>query len=173
MCRNGSLITIFRNCFLPGGSLKGCQGESDADSAGVGGKRFFYSISNDGKHPRTTPAVLNGLTNLALCLLAGGVGWTKPRAHPDLVTPVCQGSVTGYKQQLLFSGPYSETSRTNLTILASDDNGATFSRSLRITPGAAGYTGLQCGMPGDNDCAVVYDAGHKIDFVAFSSTDIK
>ena len=106
-------------------------------------------------------------------LLAGGVGWTKPRAHPDLVTPVCQGSVTGYKQQLLFSGPYSETSRTNLTILASDDNGATFSRSLRITPGAAGYTGLQCGMPGDNDCAVVYDAGHKIDFVAFSSADIK
>ena len=89
------------------------------------------------------------------------------------MTPVCQGSVTGYKQQLLFSGPYSETSRTNLTILASDDNGATFSRSLRITPGAAGYTGLQCGMPGDNDCAVVYDAGHRIDFVAFSSADIK
>ena len=53
MCRNGSLITIFRNCFLPGG--KGCQGESDADSAGVGGKRFFYSISNDGKH-QTAPS---------------------------------------------------------------------------------------------------------------------
>ena len=55
MCRNGSLITIFRNCFLPGGSLKGCQGESDTDSAGVGGKRFFYSISNDGKH-QTAPS---------------------------------------------------------------------------------------------------------------------
>ena len=55
VCRNGSLITIFRNCFLPGGSLKGCQGESDTDSAGVGGKRFFYSISNDGKH-QTAPS---------------------------------------------------------------------------------------------------------------------
>ena len=165
------MITIFRNCFLPGGSLKGCQGESDTDSAGVGGKRFFYSISNDGKHQTASIPWYDWCHDF--CLLAGGVGWTKPRAHPDLVTPVCQGSVTGYKQQLLFSGPYSETSRTNLTILASDDNGATFSRSLRITPGAAGYTGLQCGMPGDNDCAVVYDAGHKIDFVAFSSTDIK
>ena len=57
------------------------------------------------------------------------MSWSKPRAHPDLVTPVCQGSVTScesdaagrrcYKGALLFAGPYSETSRTNLTILAS------------------------------------------------------
>jgi hypothetical protein len=88
---NGSLFTIFRNCFEPGG--KGCQGRSVADGVGVGaidgvaratgtgGKRFYYSISTD-----------------------GGVGWTPPTAHPDLVTPVCQGSVTGYKEALLFAG---------------------------------------------------------------------
>jgi hypothetical protein len=111
----------------------------------------------------------------------GGISWSAPYPHPDLVTPVCQGSVTlcsaadGHrcdKPALLFAGPRSETSRTNLTILASDDNGVTFRRSLLITAGAAGYTGLQCGLPGANDCAVVYDSGGKIDFVAFSSVDV-
>ena len=47
------------------------------------------------------------------------------------------------KDELLFAGPYSETGRRNLTILASDDNGVSFPRSLLITPGGAGYTGLQ------------------------------
>jgi len=153
---NGSLFSIFRNCFLPGGSTKGCQGRSEGqlqaagNSSGTGGKRFYFSVSND-----------------------GGVGWTKPRAHPDLVTPVCQGSITMNKDELLFAGPYSETGRRNLTILASDDNGVSFPRSLLITPGGAGYTGLQCGLPGANDCAVIFDAGGRTDFVAFSSKDIK
>ena len=53
---NGSLITIFRNCFEPGG--KGCQGQSrdttavlpsfNDSSRGVGGKRFYVSFSEDG-----------------------------------------------------------------------------------------------------------------------------
>ena len=93
--------------------------------------------------------------------------------HPDLVTPVCQGSITMHKDELLFAGPYSETGRHNLTILASSDNGASFPRSLRITPGGAGYSGLQCGLPGANDCAVIFDSGGHTDFVAFSSKDIK
>ena len=158
---NGSLFTIFRNCFLPGG--KGCQGSSSSnltsdelgaahtEGKGTGGKRFFYSISDD-----------------------GGIHWTQPKAHPDLVTPVCQGSITGFGDALYFAGPYSETGRHNLTILASDDNGATFTRSLLITPGGAGYTGLQCGIAaGPHDCAVVFDAGGKINYMPFSSKDVK
>ena len=85
-----------------------------------------------------------------------------------------QGSVTGFQNSLYFSGPYSETGRHNLTILASDDNGVSFTRSLLITKGGAGYTGLQCGLAaGPHDCAVVYDAGGKINFVPFSSKDVK
>ncbi len=163
---NGSLFTIFRNCFNPDG--QGCQGSAavatgnggaahpsnvslKAHAAGSGGKRFYYSVSDD-----------------------SGIHWTAPRAHPDLVTPVCQGSVTGYKQSLYFAGPYSETSRHNLTILGSDDNGVSFPRSLVITPGAAGYTGLQCGLAaGPHDCAIVYDAGGRIDFMPFSTADVK
>jgi polygalacturonase len=147
---NGSLITIFRNCFLPGG--RGCQGDAPQQrAAGVGGKRFYVSVSDD-----------------------AGVHWSTPRAHPDLVTPVCQGSVTGFKESLYFAGPYSETSRHNLTILGSDDNGVSFTRSLLITQGPAGYTGLQCGLAaGQHDCAVVYDAGGKIDFMPFSTKQVK
>ena len=49
---NGSLITIFRNCFTPGG--KGCQGKYGYGDhnvkapQGVGGKRFYVSFSDDG-----------------------------------------------------------------------------------------------------------------------------
>jgi hypothetical protein len=50
------------------------------------------------------------------------------------------GSVISYKGKadttptLYYSSPYSNTSRINGTILASNDNGATFSRSLNIWP---------------------------------------
>ena len=40
-------------------------------------------------------------------------------------------------------------------MLASDDNGVTFRRSLRIDPGGAGYTSLQCGLPAPEDCAAL------------------
>ena len=49
-------------------------------------------------------------------------------------------SVISYKGKadttptLYYSSPYSNTSRINGTILASNDNGATFSRSLNIWP---------------------------------------
>ena len=125
-------------------------GGSDRRVLGHGGNRFLWSVSDD-----------------------GGASWTPPRPHPDLVTPVCMGSLTGHQDAVLFAGPYSETARHNLTILASDDNGGHFDRSLLLWPSNAGYTGLQCGVPGENDCAVVFD-GHGgncdgICFISFSS----
>ena len=89
------------------------------------------------------------------------------------MTLVCQGRVTVHQDELLFAGPYSKTSRRNLTIFASDDNGASFTRSLLIMPGSAGYSRLQCGLPGANDCAVIFDSGGHTDFVAFISKEIK
>ena len=92
-------------------------------SEGGGGRRFLWTTSDD-----------------------GGATWVTPRPHPDLVTPVCQGSITGYNDSLYFVGPYSETSRRNLTVLASDDNGVTFRRSLLLWPSNGGYTGLQLSL---------------------------
>ena len=164
---NGSLAAIMRNCmpgtpdcrmlplkssFDPTGG-DGGDGGVGGPVGGGGGNRFMWSVSND-----------------------GGETWTAPRHHPDLVTPVCMGSLTGYKDALYFAGPYSETARHNLTVLGSHDNGQTFSRSLLVWPSIAGYTGLQCGLPGRDDCAVLFDgeggecAG--ICFTTFSSSDV-
>ena len=38
--------------------------------------------------------------------------------------------------------------RENLTVLASLDNGRSFTLSLSITTGPSGYSALQCGLPG-------------------------
>ena len=134
---NGSVMAIMRNC--PTNLHGHCQGRrrllSDERQQGApGSKRFAYAISTD-----------------------GGTTFDQIRLHPDLVTPVCQGSLLGYKDMVLFAGPFSEVSRTNLSVLASYDNGRTFSKSLILDPGPAGYTGLQCGLPEPLDCAILYD----------------
>lgn len=52
------------------------------------------------------------------------------------MTPVCNFGVTHYKGAVLFTGPYSETQRANLSVLASTDgNGVRFDRSLVLHSG--------------------------------------
>lgn len=152
---NGSLFLIARNCRE--GNLNKCQMIDDATAMkGVGNHHFVYSVSND-----------------------GGESWSAPQDQDQMLTPVCMGSIISYKggsdsaPALYYSSPYSATSRTNLTILASDDNGATFARSLNLWPGAAGYTGLACGLPGDNDCAVLYSGAGGLNFLRFASDDVE
>lgn len=164
--RNGSVMALARNCAQPTGTMKECmmvasavgpgrlssEGnlEEGADSGGEGGKRVMISISTS----------------------SGGEHWSKPRPHPDLVTPVCNFGVTYYRDAVLFSGPYSELSRTNLSVLANTDgNGARFDRSLVLIPGPAGYSNIQCGLSGTNDCAVLFSTQgtRTIDLVRFPS----
>jgi photosystem II stability/assembly factor-like uncharacterized protein len=150
-------MAIMRNC--PTNLHGHCQGRrrllKDERQQGAGSKRFAYAVSTD-----------------------GGTTFDQIREHPDLVTPVCQGSLLGYKDMVLFAGPYSEVSRTNLSVLASYDNGQTFSKSLILDPGKAGYTGLQCGLPEPLDCAILYDDGSsesdlRLVFRRFASTALK
>ena len=89
----------------------------ESGAGGGGGKRFLWATSDD-----------------------GGATWATPRPHPDLLTPVCQGSLTGYNGSLFFVGPYSTVARHNLTVLASDNNGASFTRSLLLWPGKAFFS---------------------------------
>jgi hypothetical protein len=123
---------------------------------------------------------------------------------------------------LYYASPYSANGRVNMTILASDDSGATsplslsahlhqqpctiaaiifsifehvpmevgtewqtrprlgatFTRSLNLWPAepsrGAGYTGLACGLAGKEDCGLLFDTqSHGLDFVTFSSADVK
>jgi hypothetical protein len=66
-----------------------------------------------------------------------------------------------------------------MTVLASDDNGEHFSRSLQITNGSSGYSAIVCGIPGQKwDCAVAYNndgdkGGRKVTLALFASSDVK
>eukprot|EP00035_Acanthoeca_spectabilis_P027165 m.465594 g.465594 ORF g.465594 m.465594 type:complete len:498 (-) comp24344_c0_seq1:92-1585(-) len=164
---NGSLVMIARNC--EESNLTHCQmvpaaRESAMKSAealrGPGNHRFAVSVSND-----------------------GGETWGPIGYQQQLVTPVCQGMITSYKgpldsaPALYFSGPNSDTERTNGVIRASDDNGVTYSRLLDLgIPTYFGYTSVVCGLvgaPSSQDCGVLYDAGGVIRFVRFRSADVK
>jgi hypothetical protein len=177
-----SLMAISRNCFTPETlppAVASCNYQAMADdrrsatTAYKPGSQFVWSTSPD-----------------------GGVSWTRPQIHPDLPSPGCKGSLIAYKGSIYMSGPYSTTRRHNLTVLASDDNGEHFHRSLQITPPAplnasdpyaypvpgAGYSQLQCGFPMPLDCAIVWDNGQEfnyefpycnLSFVRFQSSDVK
>jgi hypothetical protein len=154
---NGSVMAIMRNCHGQQCQLRR-QPADEMGARAVGSKRFVYAVSTD-----------------------GGVSFGAIEEHRDLVTPVCEASLLGYNGSLLFVGPYSEVRRENLTVLASDDNGRSFRRSLRLDPGGAGYSSLQCGLPAPQDCAVLYNnegyalgkGGSDLVFRRFSSARVK
>ena len=162
---NGTLMIILRNCLngtAPGTSCPLMSRSMELASPGSllppgWPTKFMYSLSHD-----------------------SGVHWTVPRVHPDLITPVCQSSILTHKNATYFAGPIpnpctpTHCGRYNLTILGSDDNGATFPRRLLLgnKSGIAGYTGFQCGLEGREDCAVIFDNYQGIQLVRFSSRDV-
>jgi hypothetical protein len=162
---NGSLLLIARNCH--NSNLRQCQmrrqlamRNDQEDPGQIGSHTFAVSMSHD-----------------------GGESWGPITQQPQLITPVCQASIISYKgpkdaaPALYFSHPFSTTSRSNGTILASNDNGATFSRALNLAiPTQFGYTGLACGLVGaadGTDCAVLYDAAHKLRLKRFASSNVE
>jgi sialidase-1 len=79
----------------------------------------------------------------------GGVTWTPAVDVPALVEPVCQASIIRWENAggakpgwLLFSNPADPKKREKLTVRASEDNGASWSRSLLLRAGGTGYSSL-------------------------------
>eukprot|EP01051_Picozoa_sp_SAG22_P012819 SAG22_NODE_1368_length_4585_cov_2.663174_5_plen_428_part_00 len=163
---NGSVINIIRNCWQ--GTARQCALKDHG-----GGRRRGRGR---GKQPKSEDAPAQPKKTLLAYSIStsGGETWSAVRRHPDLVTPVCKPTVLGYNGSVYFVGPYSETGRVNLTVLASDDNAATFTRRLLLVPGAAGYSSLQCGLgvPG-GDCGVLWVRDHKdVHFMRFDPNDV-
>jgi sialidase-1 len=100
----------------------------------------------------------------------GATGWSKPKFHPDLLEPVCMGSMARLsKNRLLFSNPDNlevsrgkpvdgkNRDRRNLTVKLSYDESATWPVKRVIEPGWSGYSDLAVAR--DRTILCLYERG--------------
>jgi sialidase-1 len=112
----------------------------------------------------------------------GGVTWSPAVDVPALVEPICQASLLRWENAggvtpgwLLFSNPADPKKRQTLTVRASDDHGATWSRSLVLHSGGAGYSCLIA--LSDSTAGCLYELGdqrpyEQIVFACFEAKDL-
>lgn len=95
----------------------------------------------------------------------GGLTWEYIGLDNELITPVVQSSLHRYSFEdgqeseniLLFANPADINERKNMTIRLSNDDGATWSRSIRLHNGFAAYSDLENYK--DNRIAILYETG--------------
>jgi sialidase-1 len=105
----------------------------------------------------------------------GGATWTTPSGDEALIEPVCQASLVrvvrdGGTPLLAFSNPASQTSRTNMTVRLSRDEGRTWPRSVVLHAGPAAYSNLVV-LPNGN-LACLFEAGEKSAYEAIVFREI-
>ena len=91
----------------------------------------------------------------------GGQNFASAAPDQNLIDPVCEGSLLNIvwngKKYLLHANPASTTSRSNLTIRASADDGKTWPYSILITSGASAYSDLT--LVDANNVGIIYENG--------------
>ena len=77
----------------------------------------------------------------------GGETWSEPKLNTTLLDPACNGDIITYthggKNLLLHSLPASPTTRENVTVYVSEDNGTTWTPKRCIYKGYSAYSSLQ------------------------------
>ena len=77
----------------------------------------------------------------------GGETWSEPKYNTTLPAPACNGDIVTYthggKNLLLHSLPASRTTRENVTVYVSEDNGETWVPKRCIYKGYSAYSSLQ------------------------------
>ena len=94
----------------------------------------------------------------------GGVTWRDQRFDETLVEPICQASIRRHSWPgpegpgvILFSNPASETTRTNMTVRGSFDEGMSWPLSGVLNLGPSAYSDLAA--LGDGSIACLYEGG--------------
>jgi sialidase-1 len=109
-----------------------------------------------------------------------GLTWSKITHHPTLIEPICQAGLTAYQTPkpsenfyIFFSNPAHTTSRINMTVRASLDNGKTWPLSKQLHPGPSAYSCLA--VLADGNIACLYEAGRKTPYetIVFETFPIK
>lgn len=89
----------------------------------------------------------------------GGESWINMMSDTALIEPICQASMLFSKEKgkLFFLNPASTTSRTNMTLKSSVDNGQTWQEERVLYSGAAAYSDLT--LTDKNTLGCLYEAG--------------
>lgn len=116
----------------------------------------------------------------------GGLTWTPPQDQPALIEPKAQASlirhrwpVDGRPGLLLFSNPADRSQRVRMTVRASEDDGKSWPRSLRLHEDFSAYSCLVSLSADEAGC--LYERGQgakrktyeRITFARFSLGDLK
>lgn len=103
----------------------------------------------------------NGATKTRLVALSkdGGTLWDETYFDAALISPVCQSSIIGWPYQqaeiLLYSGPYSTTTRHQMSVMVSFDQGETWPLRKEVYAGTAAYSDLV--VLQDNSIGLFYE----------------
>ncbi|GAA4796974.1 hypothetical protein GCM10023231_26830 [Olivibacter ginsenosidimutans] len=92
----------------------------------------------------------------------GGMSWSTPQVNETLIDPVCQGSSYSATSadgvhRLFFANPAHESSRRNMTLRLSTDDGKTFSKSYTVYTEFAAYSDMT--LLDDDRMAMLYERG--------------
>ncbi|MEL6192482.1 MAG: sialidase family protein [Bacteroidota bacterium] len=92
----------------------------------------------------------------------GGLSWTNQQHDSTLIEPICQASLqshsSGEQHMLFFTNPADTTSRVNMTLRMSLDDGQTWPYSLVLHTGPAAYSDL---VIEDEIMGVLFEAGEE------------
>lgn len=104
----------------------------------------------------------------------GGGRWTDQKFDAALPEPICQASIRRFSDDpsvILFSNPNNDSSRENMTVRSSVDEGLTWTKQLVLHPGPSAYSDLTVLKNGTIGC--LYERGddnpyETITFARFS-----
>jgi sialidase-1 len=111
-----------------------------------------------------------------------GLTWSKMQYAPELIEPVCQGSILNLTKngkltsRILFSNPASEKERVKMTIRMSKDNAKTWPYSFLVNDGPSAYSDIV--VMDNTTVGILYengvkDAYEKIEFAVVPVSLIK
>ncbi len=102
-------------------------------------------------HARATPRRRQAVST------DGGVTFTQPQPHPELVDPACNGGLVRWGNVLVCSLLDDPTERRNLGLRFSSDGGTTWSTPVTVDSGASAYSVLA--ELADGTLGVMWEAG--------------
>jgi sialidase-1 len=108
----------------------------------------------------------------------GGRSWSSIYPDSTLIEPVCEGSLISYnyrgkKRCLVFSNPASKTSRSNMTVRLSYNNGKTWPFKKVFYSGPSAYSNVSILSDGQIGC--LFEAGYNKPYegIVFDSATFK